>query len=502
MKHIIAIIGYFCSNDYGGAHDDMDSVMPMKFNIWRKWRAIRSFGKEARYTLMGHRDREIRRDIDELRGAIAALQLERFIQECANPHSRAELAVITCLPPDETGIARFSESHLSVWPKDLDIYTHITDHSKIVHAMRTICGKNSDANLLSLESLPFNHLRRPYRNIVFVIGNSDHNIVLLKSLKNFIESFGSQGVHCYLHDPACFNVTRHALGLTEQAFAAQLAQLHDRKLRDIRGGNKHVFDDFIDAGIFGPRIISHMFGVRSFIVNSLAAKEMILSNCGDQASHVGVLYHPVFELEKGVDPELRKSENNGELVIGSYGCPSLNKLTDVIIEACHLLTNEGRNVRLILSGYGSKIYLERHFGNEPPSWIDVRHQSNEADFQRDMVECDIAIQLRKHNLGESSGVVPTLLKMEKTVITSPIGAFTAYGDAVVYFDGNSTALADLLRKNVRVPPECIHDFVSKHGVEQFNDAFRAILSENSGFAPLSAPELDIATNSMISEATS
>ncbi|WP_340268713.1 hypothetical protein [Sphingobium mellinum] len=474
----------------------------MKFNIWRKLRAIRSFGKEAHYTLIGHRDREIRRDIDELRGAIATLQLERFIQECANPHSGAELAVITCLPPDETGIARFSESHLSVWPEDVDIYTHITDPSKIVHAMRIISGKNSGANLFSLESLSFNHLRRPYRNIVFVIGNSDHNVVLLKALKNFIEGFGSESVHCYLHDPACFNVTRHVLGLTEQAFATRLAELHGRKVKDIVGSNKHVFDCFIDAGIFGPRIISHMFGVRSFIVNSLAAKEMILSNCGDQALHVGVLYHPVFELEKGVDPELGESESSGELIIGSYGCPSLNKLTDVVIHACQILVNEGRNVRLILSGYGSKVYLDRHFGNEPPSWIDGRHHSNEADFQHDMVECDIAIQLRKHNLGESSGVVPTLLKMKKTVITSPIGAFTAYGDAVVYFDGDATALADLLRQNVRVSVERIHDFVSTHGVEQFNDAFRVILNHNNGITPLPTPALNIAANPKVSEAAS
>jgi len=476
--------------------------MSMKFNILRKWRAIRSFGKEAHYTLMGHRDREIRRDIDELRGAIAALSLDRFIQECANPHSRAEFAIITCLPPDETGIARFSESQLSVWPEEVDIYTHFTDHTKIVHALRTISRKNSGANLFSVESLPFNHLRRPYRNIVFVIGNSDHNIVLLKALKNFVESFGPQGVHCYLHDPTCFNVARHALGMTEQAFATHLAELHGKKVKDILGSSRHLFDYFVDTGIFGPRVISHTFGVRSFIVNSTAAKEMVLSNCGDKSPHVGVLYHPVFELEPGVDPELGKSEPSEELVIGSYGCPSLNKLTDVVIDACQLLVNEGRNVRLILSGYGSKVYLERHFGNKPPSWIDVRHQSNEADFQQDMVECDIAIQLRKHNLGESSGVIPTLLKMAKTVITSPIGAFTAYGDAVVYFDGDATALADLLRQNVRIPSERIDDFVSNHGVEQFNEAFRIILNQNNGFAPTPAPALNIAASSMVSRAAS
>lgn len=459
----------------------------MKLNLLRKLRAIRSFWKEVRYTLVGHRDREIRMDIDELRGAIAALHLDRFIQEFANRDSRAELAVVTCLPPDETGIARFSEAHLAAWQSDVDVYTHFVDQNKIVRALQTIRIPNPGASLFSIESLQFNHIRRPYRNIVFVIGNSNHNVVLLKALRSFVESFGSEGVHCYLHDPACFNVTRRALDMTEQEFAKQLAELHGRNVKDILRNGRHVFEHLVDAGLFGPRMISHKFGVRNFIVNSTAAKEIIVSNCGDLAPRIGVLYHPAFELEPGVNREFERSQNSEELVIGSYGCPSLTKMTDVVINACEMLVAEGKKVRLILSGYDTRVYLNRHFGNKAPPWIDIRSQPNEADFQRDMAECDVAIQLRKRNLGESSGVVPTLLRMGKTVITSPTGAFTAYGDSVLYFDGDAAALADLLRKNGRVPAQRVQEFVSKHGIEQFNEAFYALLNERQSPSALASP---------------
>ena len=56
-----------------------------------------------------------------------------------------------------------------------------------------------------------------------------------------------------------------------------------------------------------------------------------------------------------------------------------------------------------------------------------------------MKQCNIAIQLRSYNLGESSGIVPQLLALGKSTIVSNIGSFREFGDAVRIVERELTA---------------------------------------------------------------
>jgi hypothetical protein len=88
-----------------------------------------------------------------------------------------------------------------------------------------------------------------------------------------------------------------------------------------------------------------------------------------------------------------------------------------------------------------------------------------------MAECDIALQLRERNLGESSGIVPTLLAMRKTVIVSPVGSFAEYREAAIMFDADPIALADLIESRPSVGPDQIEAYVERHDLSHFSRDF-------------------------------
>jgi hypothetical protein len=101
-----------------------------------------------------------------------------------------------------------------------------------------------------------------------------------------------------------------------------------------------------------------------------------------------------------------------------------------------------------------------------------------------MLKCDIAVQLRRSNLGESSGVVPTLLALGVPTVVSTIGAFGEYGDAVQTFEGTDpAALADLLERGVNVDPFAMQRYVREHSLVAFNAQLLSLL----GMEPFAAP---------------
>ncbi len=444
----------------------------MKFNPLRMYRATKRFFREAHYSLMGHRDREIRHDISELRGSIVAMKLESFIDSCVNPDSSPNVAVVTCLPPDETGIARFSEIMLVEAAMPVDIYTEFQEYNKLVYAIGSVVDNIPGSNIYSIDRVIINHLKKKYNKIVFVIGNSDHNIVLLRAMCDFIKAFGARDVWCYLHDPTCFNVVRRVMGLSERQFVETLTKMHGMRLSDSLNGDRYIFDHLLEQGIHGPRVLTQQMGVRNFIVNSYAARDILIDNCADGIDAIEVLYHPVFELESGV---VIPDQPSSPLTVGTYGCPSNMKHTDMVIQACEILIGEGVDLRLIISGYEAETFAVRFFHGHLPGWISVSHAETEAEFQSQMAKCDIALQLRKRNTGESSGVIPTLLRMGKTVITSAIGAFGDYGDAVLYFKGDAKDLAAMLRARPFVDAETIVRYVLEHDAAAFARRFTAVL---------------------------
>ena len=117
-----------------------------------------------------------------------------------------------------------------------------------------------------------------------------------------------------------------------------------------------------------------------------------------------------------------------------------------------------------------------------------------------MAGVDVAVQLRAHNLGESSGVVPQLLALGVTTIVSNIGSFREYGDAVVTVDAEiaDQQLADVMLASYRSGPDgkAMKAYVEKNSVAAFQARMLSVFSEidktERGERPSSATGLRIA----------
>ncbi|MBT9155014.1 MAG: hypothetical protein DDT39_01704 [Firmicutes bacterium] len=186
---------------------------------------------------------------------------------------------------------------------------------------------------------------------------------------------------------------------------------------------------FENFGITGVRVFER-YGITKFLVNSAAAREIVLRDLSARTASVSGLFHPAFapEIEK---PTVTISRQHAEeIIVGTFGIPNKEKQTEIIVSACQLLTQTGRRVRLIVAGYRADKYVRRFQSSTENLVIEGFGDLTDAELFCAMSTVDVAVQLRRRNLGESSGVIPQLLVLGKNVIVSDVGSFAEYGAAV------------------------------------------------------------------------
>ncbi len=455
----------------------------------RTLKKLRAFRNDAIYTLNGWRFADLKRYIDSSAVVtedsqssfimMARLFAPQFVEGAAE--TRAKIALVTCLPPDDTGIARYSLQHLLNTPHRLDAFSFVRDVSNFMYNSAILIKKNNKlCNLFPLATLLSMDEINEYQRIVFVIGNSDHNIEVYRAMENFVKVKGAGRVTCYLHDPCCHNIVQMGKNMSHEQYSMHLNKIYSEKFSrnlPIASDSWRVHRNAIESGVLGARSILNL-GVRSFVVNSKAAKELLLNDFGrseldDLELHQ--LYHPVFDLERKNGAGQATERLEADLILGTYGVPGASKCTDLVIEATEELLRRGKRVKLIVAGYQAFRYLHGYFGGHIPEWIIPSEPATESELQDWMLKCDLALQFREKNLGESSGVVPTLINMKKTVLVSKVGSFEDYGDAVIYFSGSAKSLADLIEVGPVVPVAAMADYVSAKSPQQFGHDFAACL---------------------------
>src|SRR5690606_33924022 len=224
------------------------------------------------------------------------------------------------------------------------------------------------------------------------------------------------------------NVVQSAKGLSSDHYLEYIGKLYGIWLGGSAGFEKWlVHRKAVDAGIMGVRAIVDC-GVTRFLVNSKAAAEIVLGDLPvDQraSTEVAELFHAVFPLEPGVKEARRRHlQNKGaSYVVGTFGGASRSKRTEVVIDAACRLRKQGDNIELRVAGYDAHRFVDGYFQGQRPEWIHSAEPETEQELQLEMAQCSIAIQLRKENLGESSGVVPTLIALGVPTVVSPIGSF-------------------------------------------------------------------------------
>lgn len=431
---------------------------------------LRALPAQSYYTLSGWRFADLKQHIDTAVGheADATLAMLEFGGLRASA-GRARLAIVTCLPPAPSGIANFSNKHLQQMPAPVDVYSPVQDVGQFLR-LRVALDRRSGGNaaLYPLASLLARDEAEAYDKIVFVLGNSNHNIETYRMMETFSGLGGVARAACYLHDPCCHNVVQMAKGLGIGDYMAFVSTLYGTALGNsggLEGGRGHR--SAVDLGILGTRAISAL-GIRHFIVNSRAAAELLqndLSVAQAEQTRIDTLYHPVLPAEV----EIGEVSRGDTFTVGSFGAAGYAKGTDVVVDAVRLMRERGHRARLVLAGYFTRQFMQTSLAGRDISWIEHAEPQTERELQLDMLKSHVAVQLRRENLGESSGIVPTLIGLGIPTIVSPVGAFAEYGNSVVSFDGyDPSALADLLQQRTALPAAALQRYAEQHGVPEFN----------------------------------
>lgn len=354
--------------------------------------------------------------------------------ESSEPRGGRPIAVVSCMPPAESGIAdstllTFREASYAV-----DIFSAYPSPDEYLHALTDRRLQGSNLRVFDTSSLPLGLRRGLYRAQIFVLGNSDHNLRIALAMRLMRHFRPGIPTYVYLHDPDLRNILKRVAEVEQTPLAQWL---------------KNAYPDRDGAGIEGPGA-PEPYGVRALlqdvpvdgiIVNSLSAKELVLRDYPEFGrERVSVLFHPVF----AAAPRAVSTQPSG-LVFGSFGVPSPAKRTEIVTAAFRLLRSRFAAARLIIAGYDAGRYAEQcGLGSE--QGFDVHDSPSPDSLQQLMASCRVAVQLRRANMGESSGVVAQLLGLGKPIIVSRIGAFREYADAVAFVSTSisAEALADAM----------------------------------------------------------
>lgn len=447
--------------------------------LLRLARRLHALPVQAYYSLSGWRFSDLKDYIDAAIGMEADSTLAMLEANAPDTARPPRLAVVTCLPPDTTGIANFALKQLSAIDTAVDVFSQVRDVAHFLRVRTLLAIQTSGrVRLHPMSSLLSRDVVNRYERLLFLLGNSRHNFEVFRSMETLAGFGAGDRIVCHLHDPCCHNVVQLGKGLEPGPYLAYLGRLYDNPMLLSNWGSENwqAHKAAVDNGILGIRALFDI-GVRHFIVNSEAAARIVredLSPIEAPETGIDVLYHPVFE------PEVSRREappHDASLTIGTFGAPSLAKGTDVVLAAVRELRRRGVEAKLIIAGFDANYFADGELGGkERLDWLELAEPTTERELQLDMLKCDVAVQLRRSNLGESSGVVPTLLSLGVPTIVSSIGAFAEYGDAALTFDSfDPVALADLLERRPRIDELAMQRYAREHSLPAYNARLLSLL---------------------------
>jgi glycosyltransferase involved in cell wall biosynthesis len=386
-----------------------------------------------------------------------------------------EIATISAMPPAKTGIAYFTRNVAQSLACNVDIFTahrflpdYLAEHDR-----------PGGIRCFAADALPAFRERQSWRAEIFVLGNSSHNQFVLQALR-MPPTNAPRFVH--LHDPCLFKLLENAeLQAGRRPIAALLR--HYPELIDERTARKLRSSRFISCnpaqlvsrGIYGLRPLLNGISLDGVIVHSQAAADIV----GRELpwlppSSIHTLFHPVFPAAQA-PPERPPSHFR----IGSFGIQDFAKGSDLLVAAFRRLRARFPTASLLLAGYGASLFANGT-GLHEREGFEIVDSPSDSELQRLMASCSLAVQLRRLNTGESSGVVPQLIALGTPVVVSDIGSFREFGQAVrtVPVGIKPAALAEILATELQTGHErrpAMQAYAAGHTVERFVSLLDSIL---------------------------
>jgi glycosyltransferase involved in cell wall biosynthesis len=358
-------------------------------------------------------------------GADGAIFSQASIREAG--FSQGRIAVVAPLPPAQTGIAYATLNTFAPWSKGVDFFGAFSTAAELNLAQYHDALAGTSHRVFHIDFLPEAIARLNYDAVIFAFGNSAHNVRVVSWLLRMREFADRPAVFAYVHDPVVLNVLRKTSMAMGHSFDELFRRSYDR--RALALFRKSATDTLVSQGVTGMRALRRESGVDAILVNSLAAKTLLLADDPRlQADQVGLLFHPVFAKA----PAPRRAENDGEsLRIGCFGVLSSDKQPGLVLDAVRQLRDRGVNARLIIAGYEINGFVAAN-DLEALDFVDLYQNLGDSELIELMQSVDVAVQLRGHNTGETSGAVSMLIGAGTPTIVSRIGAFEEFADAVAF----------------------------------------------------------------------
>jgi hypothetical protein len=447
--------------------------------------------RDTYFTVNGWRFQDLKDHVDLKIGSDTTntISMDRSLREILDGTLDPErIAFITNLPPDDTGIAICSYFSLLGHQGPIDVFCPVADTDWFfANALQLGAASKGSMRILDVNAFLTADQMNHYKAVVISTGNSNHCIYIHDVLKKAASLGDLSRFIVYLHDPCILNFVQRGGRLTPSEMVGSFEAIYERKIpitpSDLASSDA-VRATLAEQGLMGVRFLLNS-GVKRYIVNSRAALDLVTTDLASEAAQVTQLFHPAF-LPRGGEDALSIARarvlagRSEQFTIGTFGVPGPSKLTHRVAAAAREIGRRGVPVRVLMAGYGVREYLRNH--GRDFDGLDLRSFDGPTDPQllRCMAETDVAVQFRSKNLGESSGIVPQLLCLGKTVLVSDIGSFKEFGNAVrmVSNDLDVENLADEILHLWHNPIFQKHtsDYVSRHTPARFREKLIEIVA--------------------------
>lgn len=346
------------------------------------------------------------------------------------PLHEGALALVSVLPPERTGVAHFSLEAFSAAEFPVDFYCPHLGLSEYLMLSARMASKGARHRILPLALLPYGLSTTHYAACVFVLGNSDHHLPTYRALKLWGRMGTPSIVH--LHDPCLWNL------VSSSRPGESIADILRPSYPSVVPPRGVVApQEATRLGALGSRVLLASIGLRGIIVNSQAAREILATELPEMP--VRTVFHPIFEQTSPSPSGQISRRTPGALRIGSFGLAGSEKCTETVLAAFAELRKRNPGAELILAGYGAPVHA-RTSSLGPEQGVFASEPATAEELIELMASCDVAIQLRRRNLGESSGIMAQLMRAGTPVVATDIGAFRDYHGAARLMPPDSTPL--------------------------------------------------------------
>lgn len=389
-----------------------------------------------------------------------------WLMPIAQTPGQADFAWISPLPPMDTGLANFSQRLALENPAAFDLFA---TYGTLEEALDYSAALQPVARVFPPELLGLAAASTPYRAVIFSLGNSSHNLFVARRLWSYSRLPGRRPVAVDIHDPCLYNLVRISLGDDSRVAAHYRAAYGER----VEGLDVFDYPALRARGICGLKALLLQTPVEYLIVHSRSARNILAADLGE-AEHPPIIdgFHPVFE----TPPFPADLPRFPAPAVGSFGIPGKDKYFEEKVRALLVLLKRRVIRSAVFAGYHARTRFLETFGSIPDGFH-VYDNPSDSELAGLMDAVDLGLQLRRLDMGESSGVVPQLLRLGKTVVCNEIGAFADYGKAVRHVpapvdpESIGTTIEQAIRDHGRTP-EFAREYVAHHGSPQFLELLR------------------------------